>query len=57
VSLLFYLCVLVKENNLLISAIVLVSVVGMAASNDLQAWIDRKFKKQSNQEQYNVVKT
>ena len=29
-----------------ISAIVLISVVGMAAANDLQKWMDKKFKSQ-----------
>jgi len=40
------------------SAIVLISVVGMALANDIQNWFDRKFKKQnSNQDDYSAVKT
>ena len=40
------------------SAIVLISVVGMALANDLQNWLDRKFKKRnSDQDDYTAVKT
>ena len=43
---------------ILFSAIVLISVVGMALANELQNWLDTKFKKQnSNQENYTAVKT
>jgi len=39
-------------------AIVLISVVGMALANDIQNWMDTKFKKRNtNQESYAAVKT
>ena len=40
------------------SAIVLGSVIGMATANDIQKWIDNKFKKQQpNQQAFNAVNT
>ena len=40
-----------------ISAIVLISVVGMAAANDLQKWMDKKFKSQPEvQSQFEINK-
>ena len=40
------------------SAIVLGSVIGMATANDIQKWIDNKFKKQRpNQQAINAVNT
>ena len=43
---------------IIFSAIVLISVVGMALANDLQNWFDRKFKKRkSDQDDYTAVKT
>ena len=40
------------------SAIVLGSVIGMATANDIQKWIDNKFKKQRpNQQDFNAVNT
>ena len=40
------------------SAIVLGSVIGMATANDIQKWIDNKFKKQCpNQQAFNAVNT
>ena len=53
----FYTCYTVY--NVLFTGIVLISVVGMAAANDLQSWIDRKFKRQTTyqEETYNAVKT
>ena len=39
-------------------AIVLGSVIGMATANDIQKWIDNKFKKQRpNQQAFNAVNT
>ena len=50
-----------KNNTCFIfyfSAIVLGSVIGMATANDIQKWIDNKFKKQRpNQQDFNAVNT